>query len=484
MAKSIKNNFLYNIIVNASSVVFPLITAPYISRVLEPEGVGLFNFANTYSGYFALVALLGIPTYGVREVSKLRNDTEEVKNLVSQLMSISALITLIVTLVYMASIFLVGQLTENYIIFLFAGFGIYLAPFRINWFFQGLEEFGFIAKRTLVVRLLSIVGLFLFVHEKNDLILYVILNVFTGVIADIWNFSMLLKKGISPHFTIKGLKKHLGPLLVLFASAIAISIYTLLDTIMLGFIRDYEDVGYYSTAMHMSKLVLAVITSLSIVVVPRLSNYVKERDYRNINILMGKSCSVISFLSFPTAVGLMCVAPVFVPLFFGSCFEGAVLPLIILSLLIIVIGLNNITGFQILIGLGLDKLYFFSVLAGTFSNFILNLVFIPLWGAEGASFASVIAEGLILLVSAVFVYRKTPVRINSWKEIYKVVLGVSLFYPMFIVLDLYMEGWILIGIFVLMASITYFVIECMLRNESALLVLSLVKVRINSLNNK
>ena len=169
MAGSIKKNAFYNVLLNISQVIFPLITAPYVSRVLEPDGVGLFNFANTYAGYFALVALLGIPTYGVREVAKARDDKESLSMLVSQLMTIAVMTTVVVSAVYLITIAVVGQLTENYIIFLLAGFVIYLAPFKINWYYQGLEEFGFITMRSLILRTLGIICLFVFVRTKSDL---------------------------------------------------------------------------------------------------------------------------------------------------------------------------------------------------------------------------------------------------------------------------------------------------------------------------
>jgi len=153
--------------------------------VLEPDGVGLYNFATTYAGYFALVAMLGIPTYGVREVSKARDDKDSLTKLISQLMSIAAITTLAVSILYILTIAIIGQLTENYIIFLIAGFAIYLAPFKINWYYQGIEDFGFITKVSLIVKTLSVICLFIFVRDKDDLVIYVILSVLGSVLADV-----------------------------------------------------------------------------------------------------------------------------------------------------------------------------------------------------------------------------------------------------------------------------------------------------------
>ena len=474
MAKSIKKNFLYNVLLNISSVIFPLITAPYVSRVLEPDGVGLNNFATTYAGYFALVALLGIPTYGVREVSKVRDDKEALTKLISQLMSIAAISTFGVSFIYLITIAIVGQLTENYIIFLLAGFAIYLAPFKINWYYQGIEEFGFITFRSLVIRTLSLILLFVFVREKSDLIIYILLNVWGSVTADVWNYTKMWKGGIRPRLTFKGLKPHITPLLVLFASSIAISIYTVLDTLMIGFIKDYEEVGFYTNAMHMSKVILSAVTSLSIVAVPRVSLYMKERNYDQINELMNKSFSVVSFLAFPVAIGLACISPTFVPLFFGAKFMGSVIPLMILSMLIISIGLNNLTGVQILIGMGFDKLFLYSVLVGTTSNFLMNCFFIPIWGAVGASCASVIAETLILFVTTYYVYRNTSIRITRWLDITKALVGALTFIPLVLILEKEFKGWLLIGAFIIIGGIFYISIEAIMRNGSITLFKSLI----------
>lgn len=466
MAQSITKNAFYNVLLNIASVIFPLITAPYVSRVLEPDGVGLFNFANTYAGYFALVAMLGIPTYGVREVAKARENKDALTKLISQLMSVAAITTIAVSIVYIVTIALIGQLRENYIIFLLAGFAIYLAPFKINWYYQGIEEFGFITKVSLIVRTLSVICLFIFVRDKGDLVIYIILCVLGSVMADVWNFIKMWKSGIKPKLTFEGLKPHINPLLVLFASSIAISIYTVLDTLMLGFIKDYVEVGYYTNAMHMSKVILTAVTSLSIVAVPRVSYYMKNKDYENINILMNKSFSVVSFLAFPVAIGMACVSPTFVPLFFGAKFVGSVVPLMILSMLIIAIGFNNLTGVQILIGMGYDKLFLYSVLVGTISNFLMNIAFIPLWGAVGASIASVIAETFILVVTTCFVYQRTFIRISNWSDILKSLLGSLSFIPILVLLQLIFEGWWLVITFILLGGVTYIAIESILRNKS------------------
>ena len=464
---SIKHNFAYNVLLNLSRVIFPLITAPYISRVLEPDGIGLFNFANTYAGYFALFAMLGIPTYGIREVAKIHDDKSKLSKLVSELISVSFIATSIVTLVYVASIFLIGQLDENRVLFLVMGFLLYFAPFRIDWFYSGLEQFKYITLRTIIIRIASIVCMFIFVRTKSDLLIYVILNVCGTICGDVWNYVKLLQSGIKPQLTFVGLKKHLSPLIILFASAVITSIYASLDTLMLGFMTDYQQVGYYNNAIHISKTILTVVTSLSAVAIPKMSQYCQAHEYKRINDLANKSFSVVSFFAIPAAVGLACIAPTFVPLFFGPEFGGSIIPLMILSLLIIVIGLNNLTAVQILAGMGLDKLLLKSVVVGAISNFSLNLILIPNWEVNGASAASVFAEILVLGVSAWFVYRYTAIRLNrNIPDLLKSLYGSLLFLPTMLLLSRYINGWTLVAVFILICSSVYVISQKILKSQT------------------
>lgn len=478
MAKSIKTNFLYNILLNVSKVVFPLITAPYVSRVLEPDGVGLFNFSSNFAGYFALVAALGIPMYSVREIAKVRDDIKAQETFVSEIMSLASITTAICTFLYLMCVFFLPQMYENYVIYLITGLNLYFVPLAIDWFYSGREEFGYITFRSLVLRILSIILLFVFVHEKTDLIIYVALNAVTNVINVAWNFAKLYNLGIRPHFTWN-FKRHLKPLLVLFSSSIAISIYTMLDTLMLGFMTDYNEVGFYNSAIHISKTLLPVATSLSAVAMPRMSNYIRNGNWSEINTLMNKSLSIVSFLCFPITLGVITIAPIFVPLFFGELFYGSILPLQVVMGVVIAIGLNNLMGIQVLVGLGYDKMFLYAVIVGTISNFLSNLILIPMYGATGAAIASVLAETLILIVEIIMVYRLTPIRFTNIKE---VVCSLSLslcFIPIEILLSRFLDGWILVGVFVISGALFYVISQFILKNSSVMIFYNIAKNKIN-----
>lgn len=440
MAKSIKRNFLYNILLNISKVIFPLITAPYISRVLEPDGVGLFNFANTYANWFALFAALGIPYYGIREIAKIKNNVEMETKFVSEIISLSVFSTLLCTFVLLLSILLIPQLYENYIIFLVASLVLYFTPIRIEWFFSGKEEFGYITIRSIIIKTISVVLLFILVKSKNNLITYVVLYAVSVVANDIWNYIKLIKSGVKPYFTL-AFRKHIKPLFILFSSNIAIYIYTVLDTIMLGFLCGYSEVGFYNCATQISKALTLIVTSLAAVALPRVTQYIKEDNLTEMNKLLSQSSSIVGFLSIPIVFGAISIAPVLVPLFFGEQFCGTIIPLQIIIITVIVVGYNNLTGIQILLGFGMDKYFLYSILAGTISSFSINLIIIPIYGAVGAAISSVIAEIIVLSVMSYYIFKYTPVCFFNVREtLVTVLISASFLFLSYLVLQIE-HGW-------------------------------------------
>lgn len=479
MAQTIKRNFFYNLLLQVSKVLFPLVTAPYIARVLDPEGVGIVNFVNTYSSYFALFAVLGIPLYGIREIAKRRNDLEASEELVSQIISIELLSTLLVSLFYLLSVHLIGQLDENATLFLFAGIALYITPFKVEWFFSGREEFGYITFRSLLIKTISVFLLFVFVRTKEDILNYILLGVFATIANEMWNYVKLYKMGIHPRIQFKGCTQHLRAVLTLFASSVAISIYAMLDTLMLGFQSSYQEVGYYNSAMHVIRALLPVATSLSAVAIPRVATYIHEGDIDKVNELMNKSLGIVSFLAFPLTIGIIMVSPSFVPLFFGDQFYGAILPMQIASVLLLSIGLNNLNGIQVLISIGKDRQFLYSVLGGAIANFLLNLYLIPKFGAAGAAFSSVYAETQILIVNEYFVRRNTSVRVTNFSDLGKAIVGALCFIPICIFIGAVVEDWIFVCTCIIVCTMFYVVSQYVLKNSTFNMMYSLVMSKIS-----
>lgn len=464
--RSLKVNWFYNTLSSVLRIVFPLITVPYIARVLSPEGVGLFNFANTYVSWFALVAALGVPTYAVREIARVREDREALQRLTDQLFSITVFTTLIVSAVYLLTIFCIPKLSADLAVFLVIGFVLYLTPISIDWFYFGVEDFKYVALRSLVIKTLCVVALFVFVKTREDLLIYVVINVLNGVINNVWNYVKLRRAGIHPHIVTEGLRQHMTPVLTLFASTVAISVYTLLDTVMLGFIKDYQQVAYYSCASNITKMIVAVVTSLSVVTVPRVSAMLKDGDRDGIKELADKSFSFIILLVIPAAVGLCCVARPFVPLFYGPLYDGVILPLQILSFVIVAIGLNNLAGMQLLVAMGRDRAYLMAIVAGAVLNFAGNCALIPSLGAVGAACTSLAAETLILLLMLRSIRRETFVRLSLAQVSIKSLLGALLLVPLALLMARAMHGWPLVISYIIVGAALYFAIQRALHNPA------------------
>ena len=464
--RSLKVNWFYNTLLNVLKILFPLITVPYISRVLAPEGVGLFNFANTYVSWFAMLAALGIPTYGIREVARVRDDVPALQNLVNQLFSITVYTTAGISLVYLGSILLIPKLSADLAIFLIIGFVLYLTPISTDWYWSGMEDFRYITLRSLIIKTVCTACLFIFVKTRSDLLIYVIIMVLNGVANNVWNFARMHRSGIRPRLVRDGLRQHMRPVMILFASSVAISVYTLLDTVMLGFMKAYDEVAYYTNAANISKMIVSVVTSLAAVTMPRVASCLEGGDREAVGRIAGKSLSFTVFLVFPAAVGLCCLARQFVPLFYGPMFMGTILPLQILSFLIVSIGLSNLVGMQMLVGMGHDRRYLQAIIAGAVLNFVGNCLIIPRLGATGAAISSISAETLILTLMLWYVRRNTFLRLRAGSDTLKSLAGALLLVPLGMLMSRVLHGWTFVLLYMAAGVILYALAELVLHHSA------------------
>ncbi len=466
MAKSIKKNLLYNIILNVTNILFPIITAPYVARVLEPDGIGLFHFSYTVSGYFALAACLGIPTYGIRIVGANRTDFDKRQIVFNQVFTISFISTLFFTIGYLLSILFVSKFNESYLLFLISGVALYVVPFKVDWYFSGMGEFGYIAARSTIIKILSIALLFIFVKEKGDLVYYVSLSAFSIAANEIWNFIKLVKTGIRPKLVTSGLRTHIKPIFVLFSSFVATAIYTSLGSVLLGFMSNYSEVGFYNTASQIGRIAIPIVTSLALVALPKISEYMARNDEKSVNELINKSMSFVAFLSFPISMIICLISPLFIPLFFGPGYEAATVPMRILAFVVVAVGLNNLTGIQILIGLGKDRYFFYSTAISSIISIVLYAIFVYLLGAIGAAIVTLFAEVLILLLSLYFISCKTFVVFSQKADIYKSLISSLVLVPIYFVLCKFISGWLCIILFGVIGLLTYLLIQIILKNTN------------------
>ncbi len=411
---SIRRNLLYNIVLNVSNVIFPVITTPYTARVLGVENIGLINFVTAYSSYFVIFACLGIPIYGVKEIAKQKCNREKRDEVFSELFYINLVTSLIITVIYITSILFIPALSNEKELLFIAGIPLYLSAFTVDWFFTGREKFGMITQRSLIIKLFSLCSLFIWVKDQGDVVAFLVISVSANVLSNCWNVFLLARNEVSFRVFDLHFRQHLKPLIILFVSTLAVSAYTILDTLMLGFFSNYTEVGYYTSAMKVCRVFLQIVVASGIVFMPQLANAYSMNDLVKFNFLLNRGFGFTSFFGLPITLGLVLLSPVFVPLFLGNEFAGAVSTLQILSFTILLIGLNHTFSTQTLIACGFNSKFLLSTLIGMSINTITNLVLIPHLGSIGASFASVFAELVVLGVVVFYAYKYVNITID-WK---------------------------------------------------------------------
>ncbi|KQB44188.1 Polysaccharide biosynthesis protein [Flavobacterium daejeonense] len=408
---SIRKNFVYNILLSVTQVLFPLITFSYVARIIQPDGVGTVSFVESICRYAILIAALGIPIYGVREVAKCKEDKIKLNQLFNELVIIHLLTTIFTILVYILMVFNIDKFYQN-ISFYILGIAMILSNvFVIEWYFQGIGDFKFITIRTLVIRTITTISVFFLVKNSQDSIYFFLLAVLTNVLNGIINF-WYAQKTIELNFNVElvRLKKHLIPLFYIFSTTLSISIYVLLDTIMLGFLSSENAVGFYSMALRISKIPMLFVGALGTVLIPQLAYSYGQNNLEEFKKLISKSVIFVISFSIPIIFLLLGVSKNLIVVFAGSEFAEATMTLQILSVVVLLIGMSNIFGLQILTPMGKDKYLTISVVMGTITSVVLNFFLIPLFQEVGAAISNIITECLV--TAATFYFSSKFIKLN------------------------------------------------------------------------
>lgn len=395
---SVRYNFIMNFILTASQFLFPLVTFPYVSRILLASGNGKISFVASVANYFIMIASLGIPTYGVRACAQVRNDKEKLSKTTEEIFFINFVMTMLVIFTYLACVFSVPQFRVEKELFIINGVNILLNMFGMNWLYQALEQYDYITFRSLTFKIISILLMFLLVHQEQDYIIYGAINVFAAVGSNVLNFIRIHKYIDIKWYGTYDIKRHLKPILILFAQSLAVSIYTNLDTVMLGFMKSNIDVGYYNAAVKIKTILLSLVTSLGNVLLPRMSYYVKKNAMDLFKSTMAKALNFTVMLSIPLSVYFVLFAKESIIFLAGAGYVGAILAMQIITIAVIPNGLTGVIGVQVLTALEKEKYVLYSVIIGAVVDFAFNMFFIPAYGAAGAALATTIAEFTVLAV--------------------------------------------------------------------------------------
>lgn len=423
--RSMRVNVLLNMLYTLMNTIFPLITYPYISRVLDPTGIGKVNFFSQIAGYCTMFASLGIGTYGIRAVAETRNNEDDLSKTVKELLRINILLTILVLLIYCVMAVCIPQFKSNIGLILINGLAIATNPFSLDWLYSGLEQYDYITKRDFFFKIISIICIFIFVRTQSNYYIYALILIGANVGSTIFNFAYALKIIDFKFKTKLNYQKHLKPMLTLFASGLAVSVYLSLDTIMLGFIRGNREVGLYTTATKIETVLLAVINAISVALLPRLSAYIQQKRYQEFNIVLKQSISVISIITLSLCSFFIITAKDCILILGGSSFLGATLSMQLLMPILIVSGFSNITGNQILIPQGKDMCFTIAVSVGAIVDIVINFIVMKQFGAAGASFATLIAE-IVQMSIQIFYARKDVFRNIDYLSIIKAFFAVTI----------------------------------------------------------
>lgn len=476
MKKSITKNYIYNLIYQVLVLILPLITAPYISRVLGAENIGIYSYTISIVTYFILFGSLGIAIYGQREIAYLQGKPGEYSKTFWEIVILRFITISISMIIFYFTFVQNGQYAVYYRILLLELFATCL---DISWFFQGLEEFKKTVVRNTIVKIISIICIFMFVKTSNDLFKYFIIYVGSTIIGNVslWLYlPRYLKRIDAKRLNVFG---HLKATFVLFIPQIAIQIYTVLDKVMIGaIIVDKSEVGFYEQSQKIIKMLLTIVTSLGTVMVPRMANTFINGDNKKIQEYLKRSFNYVFFISIPMTFGVIAIADNFVPLFFGEGYEKVIILMSVISPILLIIGLSNVIGTQYLLPTKRQKEYTISVIIGAIVNFCINMILIKKYGALGASIGTVLAEIVVTITQFIFV-RKDINLIKTIKLSFKYILaGFVMFIICLLIKKVIKNSLICIIVQVISGIIVYAMCLILLKDKFVLNIIDKVKSKI------
>ena len=392
-SRSVRYNFIMRSISNAATILVPLLVYPHVSRVLCPEGIGRVNFAQSVVYYFVMLAQLGVPTYGIRECARLRGDRLLLEKTAGEILFINIISCCISYALFLACLFAIPRLREDRLLFLIMSLSIFLNSFSIEWLYGALEDYGSPAVWSLVFKLLMVAGCFLFVKTGEDVCAYggmLVLGTAGYGAATILFSPVKLRLNFN--------RKHIKPVLVFFAMSFATTIYTQMDSVMLGFMKGTLQNGYYDAAVKVKLMLVALISSMGTVLMPRAAAFLKEGDEKSFLEISEKAFSFVFALALPLCVYFIMYSKDAVLFLSGESFLPSVMPMRLIMPTLVFIGITNISGIQIMVPLGREKQVLFSEIAGALVNLVANALLIPEYGASGAAVGTVLAELAVMAV--------------------------------------------------------------------------------------
>lgn len=399
----LKKNMVFNVILTLSQTIIPIITFPYISRILLPEGTGTYDFLNSFISYFAMFAMLGIPTYGIKLCASVRDDRLALSKNVQEILIINTVSSAFSIIMLIGCMIFIDKINQDISIAILIAIGLFSQIFGMTWLCSAMEQYAFISIKNTAFSLINLILIFLFVRGKEDLIVYTAIIALSLFLSNVTNVLYLKK-----YFTFKrvgkyNFRRHIKPILIFFCFTVASTIYSNIDKVMIGFMLDNNSVGLYSVSSKIQHLIVTVIISVNAVLLPRLSYYIEKGKFEEFIGIIKKAVNTALMLAIPSVIFFMFYADDLILFFLKEEYTGSIPSMIILMPTIIFVSLTNLIGLQYLVPLGKEKFVMIGAIIGAVVDVGLNLLLINLIGIEGAAIGTLCAEISIFIYQFILI---------------------------------------------------------------------------------
>jgi len=419
---SLKKNFVMNMLLTMSSIIFPIITFPYVSRILLPVGTGKITFATSIITYFNMFAQLGIPTYGIRACAKVRDNKKNLTRVAHELLFINIVMSIISYTVLIILLQVIPKFQEEKTLLVVISSTIFLSAIGMEWLYKGLEQYTYITVRSVIFKFIALIAMFILIHKKEDYIIYGIISIFASSASNVLNFLNAHKYiGFKP---VGGydLRKHLKPIFVFFALSCAATIYSNLNAIMLGFVNTDADVGYYNAAIKIKTILVSVVTSLGAVLLPRSSYYIEHNEKDKYISITQKALRFVVTFATPISVYFILYAREAILFLSGSNYVNSILPMQIVMPTVLLIGLNDIMGIQILVPNGKEKKFLIAEVAAAIVDLILCFALLESFASIGSAIGVLAAEATVASILYYYVRKEIGDIFKSIKPL-QIIIG-------------------------------------------------------------
>lgn len=477
MQKSLTKNSIYNVIYTIANILFPFATSIYVSRILLPAGVGKVASAQNIVSYFVTLAALGLPSYGVREFAKVREKKHERNKLFTELLLVNIISTTLAVVGFIGLVVVNEGFSGQWALYVACGLSIAFNYLNIDWMYQGLEEYGYITGRSLLIKGLSLLALFLFVKTREDYVIYALIS--SLATGGNYVFNVLnARKYVALDFSRIELKRHMKPVLLIACIIFLSSIYNKIDVTMLNILATDESVGYYTYAQKTITMVLTMANAITAALLPRLSYYY-DNDRQGFYKLLDKGFQVLCFMTFPMTVGMALVAPQAVEFLYGKAFEPAVLTIRLMCPLILIKGFGDLFCYQLVYSTKSEKIILPASASASVINIITNAALIPTLLQNGAVIASVFSELVTNAVQFIYMKKKVKFTINM-KALTKGLISTAVMtLSVYIIMQLKLPNTIGLILEILCGVIAYTAVNLVMKNTLIFEIVNKVKGKIS-----